>query len=224
MEIISKEDAKNAGKKRFFTGIACFRGHVCERLVSNALCVECARINKNADKARNPERERARRRKYYAENPERVKAWSKAAAIRRREKVQKREPRSAEDRRAVRLAGCREWRSKHREAENKRTSERDRLNPEGRRVRDRNRRARKRAALGRHTTEDIKKLFSSQKGKCATCRESILFSEKHVDHLMPLALGGTNWPDNLQILCRSCNLRKSAKHPLDWARENGLLV
>jgi 5-methylcytosine-specific restriction endonuclease McrA len=33
---------------------------------------------------------------------------------------------------------------------------------------------------------------------------------------MPLKLGGSNWPENLQLLCRTCNLRKNAKHPDVW--------
>ena len=35
----------------------------------------------------------------------------------------------------------------------------------------------------------------------------------HVDHRMPLSLGGSNYPDNLQLLCPTCNLSKSATHP-----------
>ncbi len=32
--------------------------------------------------------------------------------------------------------------------------------------------------------------------------------ELHVDHIMPLAKGGTNVPENLQTLCNECNLGK----------------
>jgi 5-methylcytosine-specific restriction endonuclease McrA len=30
-----------------------------------------------------------------------------------------------------------------------------------------------------------------------------------VDHIMPMNKGGKTVPENLQILCRSCNARKS---------------
>jgi hypothetical protein len=32
-----------------------------------------------------------------------------------------------------------------------------------------------------------------------------------LDHVLPLSRGGTDEPDNLQILCRSCNSRKGAR-------------
>jgi 5-methylcytosine-specific restriction endonuclease McrA len=41
---------------------------------------------------------------------------------------------------------------------------------------------------------------------------------------MPLFLGGSNWISNIQLLCPTCNLKKYKKHPVDWARENGLLL
>lgn len=87
------------------------------------------------------------------------------------------------------------------------------------------RRARKSAAEGRWSKEDIIKIIAMQKGICATpfCRASIKV-KYHVDHIMPLALGGTNWPRNIQILCPKCNLRKKHKHPIDWAQENGALL
>ena len=40
--------------------------------------------------------------------------------------------------------------------------------------------------------------------------------EMHVDHLMPVALGGPGAAYNLHNACVSCNRAKSAKHPLVW--------
>ena len=33
----------------------------------------------------------------------------------------------------------------------------------------------------------------------------------HIDHIHPIAAGGTNAPDNLQLLCARCNSRKGAR-------------
>lgn len=85
------------------------------------------------------------------------------------------------------------------------------------------RKAQRRAAEGIFSKNDIERILALQKGKCAEC--SVVLSGKyHIDHIMPIALGGTNWPKNLQCLCAPCNLKKNAKHPLDWARQNGRLL
>lgn len=92
---------------------------------------------------------------------------------------------------------------------------------------NRNARARKRNADGRHTAADVRRIFENQRGMCANCEAKLLKSganKYHVDHIMPLALGGSNWTSNLQCLCKSCNLSKNAKDPIDWAKENGRLI
>lgn len=87
----------------------------------------------------------------------------------------------------------------------------------------RNRRAKQRAAPGLHTGEEINDLFRKQKGKCAYCRRP-LGDEFEVDHIMPIALGGSNWISNIQLTCKSCNRKKNAKHPIEFAKEINLLL
>lgn len=52
MDAISREEARNAGLKRFFTNEPCKIGHLAERHVSTGGCVECARLGNSAYVAR----------------------------------------------------------------------------------------------------------------------------------------------------------------------------
>lgn len=81
------------------------------------------------------------------------------------------------------------------------------------RVANRNYKAKKRSAEGHHTAADIQKIYEDQGCRCAACNVNVK-NGYHVDHIVPLIRGGSNWPANLQILCPSCNLRKKDK-PFD---------
>lgn len=96
-------------------------------------------------------------------------------------------------------------------------------NPEKARVIVLNRVARRRACGGKLSQGIVKRLFKLQCGKCACCGLP-LGNDYHLDHIMPLALGGTNTDDNIQLLRAECNLRKSAKHPVDFMRQKGFLL
>lgn len=89
------------------------------------------------------------------------------------------------------------------------------------------RRALKAASTGSFTAAEIAALYEKQKHKCATCKVAISDSPGkkrfHIDHVMPLMKGGGNGIDNIQLLCRRCNLSKKDRHPDEWAKRNGLL-
>ena len=100
-------------------------------------------------------------------------------------------------------------------------------NPDKMAANSRNRRALVRQAEGTHMAADVHAIFDKQRGLCASCNVRLIRSGKqkyHVDHIMPLSLGGSNWPANLQCLCPTCNLSKSAKHPSDWAKQQRKLL
>ena len=89
--------------------------------------------------------------------------------------------------------------------------------------RTQNRRAKKLGNGGELSKGIIQRLLTIQKGKCACCGKS-LKDGYHLDHIMPLALGGQNSDNNVQLLTPTCNWKKGAKHPADWARELGRLI
>ena len=83
--------------------------------------------------------------------------------------------------------------------------------------------ARKNRKTGRLPRGTVSNLLILQKNKCVVCRKNI---EKnyHVDHITPLKLGGKHEPNNIQLLCPSCNVKKNAKDPIKFMQERGFLL
>lgn len=238
-DIVTREEAKAKGLKRFFTGIPCTKGHLAERKLRDGCCFKClsisnlisqknnrVKVNKRRTKWRSKQRELGLdQEKEYRSRPEskqkttiRRKKWGQTNKnkinIRRRElkKINKIEY----------LRKEREYKNKNREhirAMNKLWAKN---NPDKRSTSWRNRRARVSKAEGCHTTNDVKNIMEKQEFLCNGCSCRIAFQPKngevkaHVDHIYPLVKGGTNWPDNLQCLCWFCNVSKGALTPLEW--------
>lgn len=99
-------------------------------------------------------------------------------------------------------------------------------NPEKVKINRHNVKARRRGAKGKYTQSNISEIFEQQNGKCAYWKvcQTKLGDDYHVDHVVPIAKGGSNWPSNLQLTCPDCNLRKCAKDPIDYAQEVGMLL
>jgi 5-methylcytosine-specific restriction endonuclease McrA len=69
----------------------------------------------------------------------------------------------------------------------------------------------------------VKRLLEAQRNKCPICRKP-LRGKYHIDHVVPLARGGQHEALNIQILCPTCNVRKSAKDPIQYMQERGFLL
>lgn len=80
---------------------------------------------------------------------------------------------------------------------------------------NRRRRAIRKGVGGSFTQADIDAILVKQNNKCTACGIT-LDDTKHLDHIMPVAKGGNNNPDNLQWLCQCCNNMKGAKLPEEW--------
>lgn len=96
-------------------------------------------------------------------------------------------------------------------------------NPEAMRVIYQNYRARKRANGGTLSKGLSAKLFKLQRGKCPCCKRP-LGGDFHLDHIIPIAKGGSNNDDNIQLLRATCNHQKHAKHPIDFMQSKGFLL
>jgi len=94
--------------------------------------------------------------------------------------------------------------------------------PEAKRINKLNRKMRKRVNGGGLSSGVVKRLLESQRGVCVVCLEKL--TDYHIDHNIPLALGGEHKEHNVQLLCPQCNMEKGAKHPTDFMQERGFLI
>jgi hypothetical protein len=63
---------------------------------------------------------------------------------------------------------------------------------------------------GRLPRGTVKNKIASQNGLCVYCQQDITV-KYHVDHIIPLSKNGKHEESNIQILCPTCNVKKSAK-------------
>ena len=215
-----RSDAKETGAMRYFTGKPCRNGHVSERWTSTAICVACNKlIHKPNMSAEQKEKDRIRSlnygRKHMAKATAKVKQW-------RIDNPGARDVWDA-DYRSRKRQQCRDANTRWREKRPDYFKEYQQKNIERFRAHRRNRKARVKAAPGSHTAQDVAELLKAQRGRCGYCRVS-LGAGYHVDHIIPIKRGGSNYRHNLQLLCEPCNLSKGAKDPLDFARQVGRLL
>ena len=65
-------------------------------------------------------------------------------------------------------------------------------------------------------TEDERKTMHQECSNCVNCDKKLTLKQINIDHIMPLACGGDNSQDNLQILCKKCHFEKTKEE-----HENG---
>ena len=189
-------------------------------------CKECARADKrkwhyvNKDKRKqqfddwkekNKESFAEYKKEWAKANPEKVTMYNQKWRGKNKEKVQENKKRYWQKIKSLSGEKAKRWR----ERRNKNKA-----------VANHKRRASKYKNGGKHTAKDIDSIFLHQGGLCNFCGVKLIRYNKkqyHIDHIIPLARGGSNNPENIQLLCPSCNLSKSNKDPIQWARENGRL-
>lgn len=163
-----------------------------------------------------------RRAEEYANNPqERAKAQERATKwfLEHREQARESRKRTYDQKREYYINKAREWREKHPEEYRAKQHEYKlahfRAHPQEYVTDTRNRRARLRNAPGKHTVEDVQRLYDAQDGLCHWCKAP-LNGHYHVDHVIPVSRGGSNDPSNLVLACQHCNCSKNDSLPDEW--------
>lgn len=73
------------------------------------------------------------------------------------------------------------------------------------------------------TGPETRAWFKAQKKACHWCGINCS-ADPVIDHIAPIAKGGKHELRNLAISCRSCNARKGARDPIEWAQMIGKLL
>ena len=239
MKIISRIDARISEKKRFFTGEPCIKGHFSERYVLSGGCLKCSAEFSAAYRKKDPEKARAELRasalknvvkrregnkKWRDDNPETLRILKKRYVEENKEKVAASKAKHYQENKERYSVQQKAHYTKHKERYSAQGRAWREENRDLVRLSNRNRRKKVRDAGGTHDIKDIKRILKLQKRTCAACYTKFKGDEYHVDHIVPLALGGSNWASNLQMLCPTCNMSKGAKAPLDFYVSKGFLL
>lgn len=211
-QIISREDARDAGLKHFFTGQPCKHGHVSVRYVGNGECFSCAAERNKRDEIK------AYQKKYREENKDSVKEYHKnryetkkeslkvarrAYYLRNKERIAKVQQKWYEDNKESYQEYKRKWLAENKDLTNCRAARR---------------RASKRKATPDWLTDSdnrcIRAIYemSSRLSEC-------LGVKHHVDHIVPLkgkGVCGLHVPWNLRAIPAKWNFIKGNKDDELW--------
>ena len=186
-------------------------------------CRACQKEVRHDWYMRNREREIAKAIEWAKNNPENVREKDRRRAVARPGRTATQAKKWRLENKDRYLASRRKW--KRANPEKVRASARASYakNPDKYLAKSHKRRQKDPSTGAIFTRRDVARIYKQQRGMCACCRGR-LRDKFERDHILPLALGGTNDPANIQLLCKPCNQRKSAKHPVDFMQENNFLL
>lgn len=166
-------------------------------------CKQCNNIAAKIWRQNNHERYNENIRRWRQNNPQKTKEYHRVYRKNNKEKYRK---------------ICEKYRSNNLERVRARDRERYKNNPYNHIANQHKRRALKLGNGGFYTTNQIQALYDFQEGRCFHCDCDI--SEYYeIDHWIPLSRGGSNWPENLRLLCKHCNSSKKDRLPWQWHKK-----
>jgi 5-methylcytosine-specific restriction endonuclease McrA len=168
---------------------------------------------------RSNELARVRRQRWLVKNPDYHKKYRSTPEFKAKAKVARAARYLAN--KGTEQGQMKVWRENNKERKRELGRKWSKANPEKERLRLQNKRHRMVGTLSRGLAS---KLLALQRFSCAACRVDISKMAYEMDHIEPLKLGGLNVDSNIQLLCASCNSRKSAKEPHAFMQERGYLI
>jgi 5-methylcytosine-specific restriction endonuclease McrA len=176
-------------------------------------CKPCHRIVARRWKAAHRTEVIAKHKEWRHANPEKMRQYGLTNRERNREALRVRKKVYRETHREQVRAQEYAWVRANRDWVRAKSREYQARHPEVRRMKVRQRRARVKGAGGTIPVADWKNLLISLGSRCLCCGAT---GHLTLDHVIPLARGGTHTIDNAQPLCKSCNCRKQHRFVFDW--------
>jgi hypothetical protein len=116
MNVLTMNEAKAAGLTRYFTGVACPRGHIAERMVSTRACAECLAERRQAWGRNNPQKVTAQKRAWRNANIEKSRRLNLDNQKKNRASANKRSLRWYHEHRDQAKAATARWQREHPDA------------------------------------------------------------------------------------------------------------
>jgi 5-methylcytosine-specific restriction endonuclease McrA len=201
-------------------------------ILTHRRCVQCGELKQNSEfrllrhkcracereytklyRSKYPEKAKESQRKYKSNNPEKVmeimrKSHSKYYKENRTTVLQKNREWKASNK-ALALELTRQWQVKNADRYHEYNKQWKKENADKVCLQGQKRRASKRGSGGTITAKEWRELQNKYDNKCLCCGKT--GGKLTLDHVVPLALGGTHTIDNAQPLCSLCNSKKGAK-------------
>lgn len=142
--------------------------------------------------------------KWALANPEKRRAYLIASYNKHRDRLKNRWRNSTERQRKLQLEYKRRWRltNIHKVRQYHRLWNRNHPDPA---KTNRRRAARLGNGIEKYTREAI---FKRDGGRCHICNRKVSKQRFHIDHLVPIVLGGRDAPDNVSIAHPGCNMKR----------------
>lgn len=174
-------------------------------------CIECSREKSKKWISKHPEQHRENTKTWYANHPEKIVEKNKKYREKYPDKVRERLKEWHNKNKTYANEVSRRWYHNNREYACLQSRTWAKENVERTRQRNRVRLSRKKFADGIITAQEERELFEKYNYTCINPNCPDTSQPITLDHIVPLARGGTNTIENAQPLCRSCNSSKGTK-------------